>query len=68
MDTPLEQPEQSNLPPLPKKLDGFSEEITLSFPKCNHRGAKLLNGYLRCPCGACWQGPGIEEIYKILQS
>lgn len=56
------------LDPLPKKLDGYSEETTLEFKKCDHKKATIRNGELRCPCGAAWTGSQIQEMARILAS
>lgn len=62
----------SDLPPLPKNLDheydAFVDEVTLEFPKCDHKKATIQNGKLRCVCGAEWQGAGIKELLVQFQS
>lgn len=60
------QQETSKLPPLPPKLDGFSEEVKIDFSKCSHKKAVIRGDELVCSCGASWRGPGIEQIYQSL--
>jgi len=56
---------QEKLSPLPKKLDGYSEEVTLELHRCDHSKDKLQiisSTEVRCSCGAGWSGP---MAYKL---
>lgn len=49
-----------------KKFDAFQEVRTISKDKCNHKGkVKMVDGILRCQCGAAWGGPEIATLYKL---
>ncbi|MHA1303090.1 MAG: hypothetical protein ACTSPI_05240 [Candidatus Heimdallarchaeaceae archaeon] len=51
-----------------KKYKTHLEETELDSNKCNHIGkVKLVNGELRCSCGAAWSGPGIERLFDRLK-
>lgn len=57
------------LPPLPPEaFDGVKEKTELTFTKCPHKKVSVVNGELRCACGAAWSGPNIAELYKLLRS
>lgn len=42
------------------------EKIETKFQGCTHKKSYIKDGKLRCPCGAQWQGRGIEEIHRLL--
>jgi hypothetical protein len=58
----------SDLPPLDfkedvEKYEAFEEKKEVSFPKCNHSKAKIVDGRLRCTCGASW----IDKLSNLLK-
>lgn len=62
---------KSKLPPLDfsedvKEYEAHHEQKEVKFVKCDHRNAKIVNHELRCPCGAAWTGPGLEDLYRKL--
>ena len=63
----------SNLPPIDfsdeiKKFDAYHESKKVKMNKCNHIGkAKLVNGEIRCVCGAGWSGGNIAALAKALK-
>lgn len=57
--TPLDAiPEES--------FDGDHQSTELKFERCLHKKVSFVNGELRCPCGNCWSGPNLQELYKLL--
>lgn len=54
----------SKLAPLPAKLDGEHEEVTLNMKPCKHDLFTISSTEVRCKkCGAGWTGSG---VYKLL--
>ena len=43
-----------------------SEEKPIEFRKCRHKNAKVINGQLRCSCGAAWRGPRLIDLLNLL--
>ena len=60
----------TNLPPLPPSNDEFWEGEKFSTEikevRCKHKESKIINGELRCPCGACWSGANLDQLLKLL--
>jgi len=63
----------SNLPPLDfkedvEKYDAFEEKKTVEFVKCPHKHTTIINGTLKCKCGAGWSGDVTDliELQKLL--
>jgi len=47
-----------------KKYKAFSERTELPSTKCDHKGkVKIIDGELRCSCGAGWRGPEIDTLF-----
>ena len=44
---------------------GKGKKIEMS--ECKHKSARVIDGVLRCKCGACWTGPRIGEVEKLLK-
>lgn len=54
----------SNLPPIPdESFDGEKQKTEVRFERCKHEKSTIINGELRCPCGAAWSGPGLHALY-----
>jgi hypothetical protein len=50
-----------------KNYKAYGEVITITGDRCNHKGkAKIVNGILRCSCGAAWSGNQIEKLLDLL--
>ena len=59
---------KSKLPPLEDKdFDGKKYRVKLKNKRCTHKQAELVSGVIYCPCGAMWQGPGIDILWKEFQ-
>lgn len=43
------------------------EKRRVGFRKCKHKQAKVVDGELRCSCGAAWSGPRIAELLKVIK-
>lgn len=61
----------SKLPPLDledevEKFEAFSETTDVKFKRCKHTNAKIIDGELRCPCGAAWVG-NLEKLQRLLK-
>lgn len=53
----------SKLAPLPEKLDGEHEEITLDMKACKHDLIPISGTEVRCKkCGAGWTGLGVHKL------
>ena len=50
-----------------KTYDAHAEQAQVEFPKCNHKKAKVVDGSLRCPCGAAWSGPRLSELLNAFK-
>lgn len=47
-----------------KKYKAYSETKELPQTKCDHFGkVKMINGELRCSCGAGWSGANIDQLF-----
>lgn len=47
-----------------KNYDTHQEEKRIPYGKCNHIGkVKIIDGELRCSCGAGWRGPEIDTLF-----
>lgn len=33
------------------------EKTEINFPKCSHKETTIIDGWLKCKCGAGWTGP-----------
>jgi len=40
----------------------INEYKTVEFKRCKHKDAKVVDGQLRCKCGAAWRGPRIIDL------
>jgi hypothetical protein len=49
-----------------EKFETHLESHEVSTDRCKHKDAKIVDGVLRCTCGAAWGGPEIETLYKLL--
>jgi hypothetical protein len=50
-----------------EKFETHLENRDISQDRCNHKGkVKMVNGMLRCSCGAGWQGPGLDTLFDLL--
>ena len=51
-----------------EKYEAYHESRDIDFPECPHRRVKFNKGRseLRCPCGAAWSGPRLNELYELL--
>lgn len=50
-----------------KLFEAHSESRELNKERCTHKGkVSIVDGVLKCTCGACWGGPQIETLYKLL--
>jgi hypothetical protein len=63
----------SSLPPLDfkediEKYEAFEEKKEIAFPKCNHSKAKIVDGKLKCHCGAGWTDtlPNLLKLQELL--
>lgn len=42
------------------------ESTDIVSDRCNHQGkVEIINGVLKCKCGAAWSGPGIDTLLDI---
>lgn len=41
------------------------EKTPVGKDRCAHKTVTIQANTLRCTCGAVWQGPRIEELYKL---
>lgn len=42
------------------------ESTDISTDRCDHKGkVEILNGILRCRCGASWSGPGLDTLFDL---
>ena len=49
-----------------EKFKAKSETVDVPIRVCKHKGkVSIIDGELRCKCGAAWSGPEIETLYKI---
>ena len=49
------------------KYEAYEEKRLIDFPKCDHKNSKVVNGELRCPCGAAWRGPRIIDLLNYFK-
>jgi hypothetical protein len=50
-----------------KLFDTHQESTEHLKERCDHKGkVKIVGHDLICGCGASWQGPQIETLYKLL--
>ena len=50
-----------------KKYDAHAEARPVNFRKCRHKQVKVVDGELRCSCGAGWRGPRLVEVFNKLK-
>ena len=50
-----------------ERYDIHSEKKDVSFKKCSHKDVEYKDGMLRCPCGASWSGPRLQELFDNLK-
>lgn len=60
----------AKLPPIDfqediEKFEAFQETTKVKFKGCKHKNTKIVDGELRCQCGAAWIG-NIEKLKEIL--
>jgi len=49
-----------------KKYKTHQEEASINSGRCNHKGkVKIIDGELRCSCGAGWKGSQIKFLFDI---
>lgn len=62
--------DKTKLPPLTDEaFDGFKSSKEIKFKKCPHKNVKYVSANtLRCACGACWNGPGIDKLYSFFKT
>lgn len=63
----------TELPPISfeediKKYEAYEEKTETKSTKCPHTSVKIVNGQLRCACGASWGGARIDKLYTALKS
>ncbi|MCC7571443.1 hypothetical protein KO465_09040 [Candidatus Micrarchaeota archaeon] len=62
----------NKLPPIDfkdeEKYDPVSESTTIDLKRCSHKSAKIVNGELRCKCGAAWRGFRLSELQELFQN
>jgi hypothetical protein len=67
----MEPQSKPKLPPLDfkeeEKYEAYSETTTLKGNKCDHSSVKVVGSKLVCPCGAGWEGAGIQKLYDLLK-
>lgn len=51
-----------------EKYNAYEEEAKVQMKKCDHSKSTVINGELRCTCGASWSGARIDELYKLFHS
>ena len=51
-----------------KEYEAFEEKTTLNFNQCKHKNVEIVDGWLKCKCGAAWTGYGIQDVYKLLKN
>jgi len=49
-----------------EKYEARSETVEVNLKRCKHENVKFESGILRCPCGAAWSGPRLDELYRLL--
>jgi len=51
-----------------EEFDSYQEKTKLEFEKCKHKNVTIVNGELRCKCGAAWMGNArqLQEFYDLL--
>jgi hypothetical protein len=59
----------SNLAPLDlteevEKYEAFEEKREVAFVKCPHKHTKIVNGRLKCSCGAGWTD-SLDNLLKL---
>lgn len=62
---------RKKLPPLDfsqevEEYEAHEERRDVTLKRCDHSRAKVVNGELRCPCGAGWSGPRLAELQEKL--
>lgn len=48
------------------EYEAKTETKEIVFPDCDHKKVKFVDGSLKCPCGAGWQGARLDDLYKEL--
>ena len=42
------------------------ESTNISTDRCDHRfKVEIIDGVLKCKCGASWSGPGLDTLFDI---
>lgn len=66
-------PSDIKLPPLDfredvNKYEAFSESKEVEFTKCPHKETKIVDGTLKCKCGAGWSDSVLNllELQRLL--
>lgn len=49
-----------------KDLEAHHESVEIKTDRCDHSKCYIEQDKLKCPCGAVWQGPGIDKAYRHL--
>jgi hypothetical protein len=44
--------------------DAYEESKPVKFKKCKHKQVAVMDGELRCACGAAWRGARIIDLYN----
>jgi hypothetical protein len=50
-----------------EKYEAKGEKKEINFGKCKHKDATVKNGMLVCPCGSCWSGARINELFDFFK-
>lgn len=51
-----------------EQYDAKFEKKEIVFPKCPHKDVRIENGWLKCKCGAGWNGSATQliELQRLL--
>jgi len=51
-----------------KELNPHIEKTNVELKRCEHKNVKLVDGEIRCSCGAGWSGKNIQRLYEEIQN
>ena len=49
-----------------KEYEAHHESAEIELGSCPHRSVQIVDGELKCACGAAWAGPGLAKLQKLL--
>ena len=65
---------EPKLPPLKfndeiKEYEAYEEKTEVAFKKCPHHDTSVVDGWLKCKCGAGWQSDinTLQRLQKTLR-